>query len=155
MPVFAATSRRESPADPIRRDTSAAMAADVVGLCSIWSTVVPTWNTRKRNAGEVVTQFWYLSAPFRYFAGMSDNKREQSPWSDAVASQIRAERAAAGLTQAQMVELSGIPRSTYIRLEKGLRVADITQLARICGALKMSLSLFLARVEGRMLTAGQ
>jgi transcriptional regulator with XRE-family HTH domain len=80
---------------------------------------------------------------------MSDNKREQSPWSIATSAQIRAERAAAGLTQAQMVELSGISRSSYIRLEKGERVADITQLARICGALGLPLSVFLARVEER------
>lgn len=85
---------------------------------------------------------------------MSDNKREQSPWSTATSAQIRAERAAAGLTQAQMVELSGIARSTYIRLEKGDRVPDITQLARICGALDMPLSVFLERVEARKPEAG-
>lgn len=80
---------------------------------------------------------------------MSDNKREESPWSIATSAQIRAERAAAGLTQAQMIELSGIARSTYIRLEKGERVPDVTQLARICGALKIPLSVFLQRVENR------
>ena len=133
----------------MRRVTSAAMAADVVGGCSMWSTVVPTWNTRKRRAGKLSDQFWYLSALARYFSCMSDNKREQSPWSLATSAQIRAERAAAGLTQAQMVELSGLSRMTYLRLERGARVPDITQLARICGALGLPLSVFLARVEER------
>lgn len=48
-----------------------------------------------------------------------------------------------------MIERSGIPRSTYIRLETGKRVADITQLARIAGALGISVSTFLERVEAR------
>jgi transcriptional regulator with XRE-family HTH domain len=38
---------------------------------------------------------------------------------------------------------------TYLRLERGDRVPDITQLARICGALGLPLSVFLARVEER------
>lgn len=79
-----------------------------------------------------------------------DTSRERSPWSDAVAAQIRAERAAKGWTQDQMIERSGIPRSTYIRLEKGIRVADATQMARVCGALGLRLSEFWVRVEQRL-----
>lgn len=81
---------------------------------------------------------------------MSDNARERSPWADATAAQIRAERAAAGMTQQQMIAASGIPRSTYIRLESGARVADTTQVARICGALRLPVSVFFQRVEGRV-----
>lgn len=80
---------------------------------------------------------------------MATNKRELSPWSQAVAAQIRAERAAANLTQAEMIDLTGLSRSTYIRLEKGEHVSDVSQLARICGALRMPLSEFLMRVERR------
>lgn len=80
---------------------------------------------------------------------MADNKRERSPWSEAASATIRAERAAAGLTQAQMIAKSGLSRSTYIRLESGSSVADVTQLARICGAVGLSLSEFLRRVEQR------
>lgn len=79
-----------------------------------------------------------------------DTSRERSPWSDAVAAQFRAERAAKGWTQEQMSERSGIPRSTYIRMEKGARVADTTQIARVCGALGLRLSEFFQRVEQRM-----
>lgn len=78
-----------------------------------------------------------------------DVKRERSAWSEAVAAQIRAERAAGGLTQAQMIERSGIARSTYIRLEKNIRVADASQIGRICEALGLSLSEFFRRVEER------
>lgn len=81
--------------------------------------------------------------------GMGDNARERSPWSDAVAAQIRAERAAAEQTQEQVYTAAGIARSTYIRLEKGTRVAGVTQLARICGALGMPLLTFMERVEAR------
>lgn len=79
-----------------------------------------------------------------------DNARERSDWSEAVAAQVRAERAAAGLTQAQVYEPAGLPRSTYIRVEKGTRVADTTQLARICNVLGLRMSEFFARVEGRL-----
>lgn len=81
---------------------------------------------------------------------MNDNGRERSPWAETTAAQIRAERAAADLTQAEMIAASGIPRSTYLRLESGARVSDTTQLARICGALGLSLSEFFRRVEGRI-----
>lgn len=76
-----------------------------------------------------------------------DNTRERSVWSDAVATQLRRERAGAGLTQKDVIELSGIPRSTYIRLEKGTRVADTTQLAHLCAVYKLTLSQFFQRVE--------
>lgn len=116
----------------------------------MWNTVVPTWNTRKGYREAI----WVylpraLSVPLRYISAMADNAREQSPWSDAVAAQIRAERAAAQMTQAELIKASGLARSTYLRLEKGERVADVTQLARICGALGISLSEFLMRVEQR------
>lgn len=149
IPVLRATSRWESPAASMRLETSAAIAADAFGGCSIWSTVVPTWNTRKRKRGQFLFHFWYLRDPCRYFEAMSDNRQERSPWSDATSAQIRAERAAAGWTQAKMVELSGVKRSTYLRLEKGQRVPNITDLARICAALGMPLSEFLRRVEAR------
>ena len=79
-----------------------------------------------------------------------DNARERSDWSEAVAAQVRAERAAAGLTQAQVYEPAGLPRSTYIRIEKGTRVADTTQLARILSVFDLRMSEFFRRVEGRV-----
>lgn len=76
--------------------------------------------------------------------------RERSPISDAVAATIRAERAAAELTQSDMQDRAGIPKQTYIRIEKGQRVVDVTQLAHICAALGLTLEQFMARVGERL-----
>lgn len=81
---------------------------------------------------------------------MASNKREQSAYSDAVARTVRAERAAAHLTQADMIERTGISRSTYVRIEKGDHVVDTTEVARICGALGLGLAEFFHRVELRV-----
>lgn len=80
---------------------------------------------------------------------MATNKRERSDFSDAVAAQVRAERAAADLTQAQVYEPAGLSRSTYIRLESGTHIADTTQLAHICTALGVSIPDFFTRVANR------
>ena len=71
----------------------------------------------------------------------------------AVAAQMRAERAAAGLSQRDMWEGSGLARSTYIRLETGERDAGVDQLFRVCEVLGLSPAEFLARAEERMRVA--
>lgn len=76
--------------------------------------------------------------------------RERSDFSESVAAQVRAERAAGGYTQAEIVRRSGLARSTYLRIEAGTHVADTTQLARICGVYGLPLSEFFARVEARL-----
>ena len=76
--------------------------------------------------------------------------RERSRWSDAVAATIRAERAAAGDTQEELAAKAGLPRSTYIRLETGQRVADIQQLDRICTALRLDIAEFMRRAKARL-----
>jgi len=149
MPVFEAASRWEMPEAERRCLTTAANPRwGVLTRCSIRSNVAPIWDTRKGNAQKLLFRCGYLVDLFRYLCAVTDTKRERSPWSDAVAAQIRAERAARGLTQADMVERSGVPRSTYIRLERGQRVADSTQLARLCAVWELRVSEFFARVEG-------
>lgn len=81
---------------------------------------------------------------------MGTNKREQSAFSDAVARTVRAERAAARMTQAQMIEATGLSRSTLVRIESGAHVADTTEVAKICGALGLGLAEFFHRVESRL-----
>lgn len=49
-----------------------------------------------------------------------------------------------------MAERSGIPRSTYYKLETGKRVADVSQLGRMCDALGMTLTEFITRAEARV-----
>jgi len=77
--------------------------------------------------------------------------RERNEWSDAVARQIKAERAAASMTQKDVCQASGIPEVTYKRLEAGSRVMAEDQLAAILGALRIPASTFYARVEGRVI----
>ena len=75
------------------------------------------------------------------------NLRERSEWSDAIAAEIRAQRARANLTQAEVIERSGLGTSTYTRIEQGKRVPDVTQLWRICQALGVPPSELVARAE--------
>ena len=76
--------------------------------------------------------------------------RRQSGWSRTVAAQVRAERAASGLTQIELYTKAGIPRSTYLRIERGTHLADTTELAKIMDALCISMSEFFRRVENRI-----
>jgi transcriptional regulator with XRE-family HTH domain len=79
--------------------------------------------------------------------------RERNAITDIVAAEIRAVRARAGLTQDELAERAGLGRQTYIRLEKGISVADISQLWRICEAIDddtLNLVTFVTRVEERL-----
>lgn len=80
---------------------------------------------------------------------MASNTRERTPWSDAVANEVRAERARKGWTQLEMVRHTGLSRSTYMRIESGEHIADMSELARICGAVGIPLSQFVRQVEER------
>lgn len=82
---------------------------------------------------------------------MSDEPR--TPWRNAIAAQIRAERAASGMTQREVIAASGIPKSTYLRLESGERRADADQLALIAAAMGVRLSTFFQRAEERLETS--
>lgn len=81
---------------------------------------------------------------------MGDNARTRSPWSEAAARTIRAERAAAGLSQAAVIKAADLSRSTYLRLESGERVADISQLAAIALALGIEPTDFVERISARV-----
>jgi transcriptional regulator with XRE-family HTH domain len=56
----------------------------------------------------------------------------------AVADHIRAERARAGLTQAQLGEIAGMTPITVHRLETAQRPLSLAQLFAICQALKIA-----------------
>ncbi len=73
-------------------------------------------------------------------------------WDAATASTIRAERAAAGISQAKLSELSGIPKVSYIRYETGERKPNVTQIAAITQALNIPFSTFMRRIEDRVRT---
>ena len=76
-----------------------------------------------------------------------------SKWDTATADTIRAERAAAQMSQAQLADKAGIPRTSYIRYETGARVPNIAQVAAIAEALDIRLTVFMRRVEDRVRTS--
>lgn len=69
---------------------------------------------------------------------MGTNSRTAGPWTEAVAAEIRAERARQKLSQVALAEASGVPRSTLVKLEAGTRPIDMEQLRQIADALHIS-----------------
>lgn len=81
------------------------------------------------------------------------SKRSQArrgPWTLALASQIRAERSARRLTMDQVAELSGIPRTTYVRIEYAETDIDADQMWRLARAYDLRVSELSRRAEERM-----
>ena len=76
-------------------------------------------------------------------------RMDQEKWLAAVADTIRAERAAAKLSQAELAARSGIPRVTFIRYETGDRRPNVVQLAQIAEGLRMPFSTLVRRMEER------
>jgi transcriptional regulator with XRE-family HTH domain len=65
----------------------------------------------------------------------------------AVATQIKAERAAAGISQDRAAERAGLARMVYIRIETAQRHATVGQLEKIAAAFGMSVTSLLQRAE--------
>lgn len=77
--------------------------------------------------------------------------REHGVLSEAIAAQIRAERSAARLTLQEVAQKSGVPYSTYRKLDDGSGSADAEQLHRLCSRVYgISLRTFFERVEQRL-----
>lgn len=81
---------------------------------------------------------------------MGSNARERSRLSDAVADEIRAERARSRKLQAEVAEAAGLSLATYIRIEQGARVIDVSQLRRVAEVFGMSAGDILARAEANV-----
>lgn len=67
-----------------------------------------------------------------------------------VGAQLRAERAAAGLTRDELAEAAGVSVSTVRRIEGELRPANMDQIAALCAALGLNVSDFLSRAAQRI-----
>lgn len=80
----------------------------------------------------------------------SSNARKRTPEALAFAAQLRAERAAANMSQDDLARATGISKPTIARIELGQRVMDTAQLGAICRALGLSLTTFATRADGRM-----
>jgi transcriptional regulator with XRE-family HTH domain len=76
--------------------------------------------------------------------------RDRTPEAMAFAAQLRAERAAAGMSQDDLVEATGISKSAIARIETGVRVMDTAQLGKFCRALGISIATFAMRADERM-----
>lgn len=76
-------------------------------------------------------------------------QKQSLDWDAATAETIRAERAAAKLSQAEVVRRSGISRPSYIRYENGERKPDLAQVASIAEALSIPFTTFARRIEDR------
>ena len=155
IPVCSAAVRWEIPAAASASETVREISREVCSGVSMQATVVPKWNTCKHRYDKSRRRSKYLDGylwvtGWAYRVHMATNSRQRSDWSDMVAAQIRAERAAADLTQREVMRRSGIAKSTYIRIEAGVHIADTTELARIAQALGVPLSELFRRVENRM-----
>jgi len=159
IPVRVDASRWVIPDEMRHSLTMRPIERDCCALVSIGSKVVPKWNKCKDRSWRVAVKMFLDGYPMYqirvYLIYMATGAREPSDFSFTVAAQIRAERAAAKLTGAEMIEASGIKRSTYLRIESGSHVADTTQIARICGVFGISLSDFFHRVEARMVAGSK
>ena len=68
----------------------------------------------------------------------------------AVAEAIRAERAAARLSQAEVAARAEMPKVSYIRYESGARRPTLPQVIQIADALGIPLSVLVRRIEDRL-----
>jgi len=78
-----------------------------------------------------------------------ETESELEKWADALAATIRAERAAAGMTSAEMVAATEIPSTVYWRIEKGTRPVHVLQLRKIAIALGTSTEDLIRKTDAR------
>lgn len=148
MPERSAASRRVIPAAMSASDVAAASAPARSVPVAMRRTVVTKRLQRNPNTPSLLGHSLYQICMSVLFLVM--DARERSPWSDAVAAQIRAELAASGMTQGEAAKAAGMARATLNRIAQGSRVADVSQLDKLCRAWNIPLSEFMARAEQRV-----
>lgn len=77
------------------------------------------------------------------------DQEEMDRWVAATAATLRAERAAAGISQAQVAERTGIARTSYRFYELGERNPDTVQIAKIAEVFGVTVSYLLGEIERR------
>lgn len=80
---------------------------------------------------------------------MNSNDR-LSDLARAIAAQVKAERAAANLTQKDLGKAAGLSDSTVLRIENAQRSADVVDLERIARAVGIDLVELIQRAERRL-----
>ena len=83
-------------------------------------------------------------------AKRSPRSPEATALDAAFAAQLRAERAAAGLNQAELGKAAGLSKQTILRFENESRSMDTAQLADICRALGITIVDFVLGAEQRL-----
>lgn len=78
------------------------------------------------------------------------NEEGLTPLTRALIAEMRAERAAQGLTQQQVYEAAGLSRSAYWNIEKERRQPSAEQIERIACALAFNPSALYKRAEKRL-----
>lgn len=76
----------------------------------------------------------------------SDERRER----DALLALLRAVRQEAGLRQQDLAARMGVPQSFVSKVETGERRLDLLELRRVCRALELPLTAFIARLEAAL-----
>lgn len=76
--------------------------------------------------------------------------RKMTDMSKAFAAQLRAERAATGLTQDELARASGVAKSAIQRIEAEQAAMDTAQMGDLCRALGISILDFVMAVEDRL-----
>lgn len=80
--------------------------------------------------------------------------RKRTGLSEAVAAQLRAERAAARVSQALLADRAEMSRITLMRVLNGDRVMDLSQFAAICEGLGVSPAVVMARAAAERTVEG-
>jgi transcriptional regulator with XRE-family HTH domain len=81
------------------------------------------------------------------FCTVDEHDDEKQAVRDAVANELRARRAYRRISQAQLIKMSGISKSTIERLELGKRDLDIPQLVLLSRALDFDPGEFMRSVQ--------
>lgn len=81
------------------------------------------------------------------FCTVDEHDDEKQAVRDAVANELRARRAYRRISQAQLIKLTGISKSTIERLELGKRDLDIPQLVLLSRALEFDPGEFMRSVQ--------
>ncbi|AUS34642.1 transcriptional regulator [Rhodococcus qingshengii] len=81
---------------------------------------------------------------------MAQGARSADEYTAAVADELRAARIEQGMTQMQLAETSGIPRSTISKILAGGQPIDLSELRAICTALGLSAVQVMQSAERRL-----
>jgi ribosome-binding protein aMBF1 (putative translation factor) len=96
--------------------------------------------------GYFMYQSWGYPAPM----SMGQQPRRHSALNDALAEEIRAQRRAIEMSQAELGRRAGVSRGQVVRIESKERILDVTQVDAFARALGVSMVDLLVRAERRI-----